>query len=128
MTLAKRCAVVVSITLAAIVAMLAQSTGSLRGQVTDPSGAGIRARPLRSPARPNTVKVATTDVSGSYIIVGLPGGQYTVRASAPGFNLFEKTDLDLSVGRGSTLDVPLTVAVEKQEVTVAGIPRHPDRS
>ena len=97
----------------------AQSTGSLRGLVSDPSGAGIPGATVSLTGPANTVKVATTDSTGNYIIVGLPGGQYTVRVAAPGFTLFEKTNLDLTTGRGSTLDVPLTVAVEKQEVTVA---------
>ncbi|HLH44461.1 MAG TPA: carboxypeptidase regulatory-like domain-containing protein [Bryobacteraceae bacterium] len=98
--------------------LLAQSTGSLRGQVTDPSGAGIPGATVTLTGPANTVKVATTDATGAYTIVGLPGGTFTVRVAAPGFNLFEKTNLELNVGRGATLDVPLTVAVEKQEVTV----------
>jgi Carboxypeptidase regulatory-like domain len=99
-------------------ALLAQSTGSLRGQVTDPSGAGIPGATITLSGPANLVKVASTDSAGNYIIPGLPGGMFTVRAAAPGFNLFEKTDLELNVGRGATLDIPLTVAVEKQEVTV----------
>ena len=98
--------------------VMAQSTGSLRGQISDPSGAGIPGATVTLTGPANTVKVATTDETGNYTIVGLPGGQYTVRAAAPGFNLFEKTNLELNVGRGATLDIPLTVAVEKQEVTV----------
>ena len=42
-----------------------------------------------------------------------------MRAFATGFTLFEKTGLDVAAGRPSTLDVPLTIASEKQEVTVA---------
>ena len=99
-------------------AALAQSTGSLRGQVSDPSGAGIPGATVTLTGPANTVKVAATDETGNYTIVGLPGGTYTVRVAAPGFTLFEKTNLELNVGRGATLDVPLTVAVEKQEVTV----------
>jgi len=114
----KGCFLIVFLVLLASLVLLAQSTGSLRGQVSDPSGAGIPGATVTLTGPANTVKVATTDATGNYTIVGLPGGQYTVRVAAPGFTLFEKTNLELSVGRGSTLDVPLTVAVEKQEVTV----------
>src|SRR5579885_2102408 len=131
MTLAKSRAVFVCLALALSFSLPAQSTGSLRGMVTDPSGAGIPGATITLTGPANTVKVASTDATGAYTIVGLPGGQYTVRVSAPGFNLFEKTDLDLTTGRGSTLNVPLTVAVEKQEVTVAdtqGIQIDPEKN
>ena len=45
-----------------------------------------------------------------------------MRVNAPGFGLGEKT-LDLPGGRPSTLDVTLTVAQEKQEVTVSDTQR-----
>jgi hypothetical protein len=99
--------------------LFAQSTGSLRGQVIDPSGAAVPNASVTLTGPANTVKVATTDNTGNYIIVGLPGGAYTVRASAPGFSLFEKTNFDLTTGRGSTLDIPLTVEVAKEQVTVS---------
>src|SRR5499427_8299949 len=106
----KHCFVVVGLGLLACLAAFGQSTGSLRGQVTDPSGAGIPGATVTLTGPANTVKVASSDATGNYTIVGLPGGQFTVRVAAPGFNLFEKTNLDLNVGRGATLDVPLTVA------------------
>ena len=118
MTLVKTCILAGCLSALAASGLLAQSTGSLRGQVTDPSGAGIPGATVTLTGPANTVKVATSDSTGNYTIVGLPGGQFTVRVAAPGFNLFEKTNLELNVGRGATLDAPLTVAVEKQEVTV----------
>ncbi len=100
-------------------ALWAQNTASLHGQVTDPSGAAIPNATVTVSGPANTVKVATSDASGNYTIVGLPPGPYAVRAFATGFTLFEKTGLDVAAGRPSTLDVPLTIATEKQEVTVA---------
>src|SRR5215469_236232 len=114
MNLAKSCTLFVCLVLAISPVAVGQNTGSLRGQVTDPSGAAVPGATVTLTGPANTVKVASTDAGGSYIIVGLPGGQYTIRVSAPGFTLFEKTNLDLTTGRGSTLDVPLSVAVEKQ--------------
>src|SRR5215471_751049 len=119
MNLTKACLFAVFLAIILCAAVHAQSTGSLRGQVSDPTGAGIPGASVTLTGPANTVKVASTDATGQYTIVGLPGGQYTIRVGAPGFNLFEKTNLELNVGRGSTLDVPLTVAVEKQEITVA---------
>src|SRR6516164_4296104 len=118
MNLIRACLFAVFLAIILCIQVLAQSTGSLRGQVSDPSGAGIPGATVTLTGPANTVKVSTTDATGAYTIVGLPGGQFTVRVAAPGFNLFEKTNLEPNVGRGATLDVPLTVAVEKQEVTV----------
>ena len=92
---------------------------SLRGQVTDPSGAAIPNASVTLTGPNNSVKVAQTDNSGNYTVNALPAGQYMMRVMAPGFTLFEKPGLDLAAGRATTLDVPLSVQVEKQEVTVA---------
>lgn len=96
----------------------AQNTGSLTGQVVDPSGAAVPAVSVTVSGPNNTVKVATSGPDGSYSVIGLPPGQYTIRAGAPGFTLFEAM-ADLPAGRASTLNIKLTVAEEKQEVTVA---------
>src|ERR1700722_21001737 len=119
MNLTKRCALVVCLALSIPVALLAQNTGALRGSVTDPSGAAIPNASVTLTGPNNAVKLAQSDATRSYSVVGLPAGQYTVRVLAPGFTLFEKSGLDLPAGRASNLDVPLSVEVEKQEVTVA---------
>jgi hypothetical protein len=119
MNFTKRCALVVCMALLIPAALLAQTTGALRGQVTDPSGAAIPNASVTLTGPNNTVKVAQTDNSGNYAVNGLAAGQYLVRVMAPGFTLFEKPGVDLASGRASTLDVPLSVEVEKQVVTVA---------
>lgn len=119
MNFLKRCASVLSVALLLPAALLAQNTGVLKGQVTDQSGAAVPNASVTLTGPNNAVKVGQTDGSGNYTINGLPGGQYTVRVMAPGFTLFEKTGMDLDPGRANTLDVPLAIAVEKQEVTVA---------
>src|ERR1022692_3023060 len=115
----KRCALVVCLALLIPAALLAQNTGALRGQVTDPSGAAIPNASVTLTGPNNSVKVAQTDNSGNYTVNGLAGGQYMVRVMAPGFTLFEKAGLDVATGRPNQLDIPLSVEVEKQEVTVA---------
>ncbi len=119
MNLARRLLINIFVLALGSSALWAQTTSSLRGQVTDPSGAAIPNATVTVSGPANTVKVATSDASGNYTIVGLPAGAYTVRAFATGFTLFEKSGLDLAAGRPSTLDVPLSIATEKQEVTVA---------
>ncbi len=119
MNFLKRCASVYCLALLIPAALLAQNTGTLRGQVTDQSGAAVPNASITLTGPNNAVKVGQSDGSGNYTVNGLASGQYTVRVMAPGFTLFEKTGMDLDAGRANTLDVPLAIAVEKQEVTVA---------
>jgi hypothetical protein len=119
MNFKKRCALAFCVALLAPAALWAQTTGSLHGQVTDPSGAAIPNASVTLTGPNNTVKVGQTDNSGNYTVNGLAPGQYMLRVMAPGFTLFEKPGLDLAPGRATTLDIPLAVQVEKQEVTVA---------
>ncbi len=95
-----------------------QTLGTLHGVVLDPSGAAVPNASVTVSGPNNVVKVAQTDSSGAYTIAGLPAGMYTVRVIATGFNVFEKTDADITTGRPVTLDARLSVASEKQEVTV----------
>jgi Carboxypeptidase regulatory-like domain len=119
MNFTKRCALLVCLTLLTSVFLSAQNTASLHGQVVDPSGAAIPNASVTVTGPNNTVKVGQTDNGGNYTVNGLAAGQYMVRVMAPGFSLFEKPDFDVAAGRATTLDVPLSVQVEKQEVTVA---------
>ncbi|HXP85863.1 MAG TPA: carboxypeptidase regulatory-like domain-containing protein [Bryobacteraceae bacterium] len=105
---------------AGVSVLWAQTPGSLTGQVLDPSGAAVPAASVTVTGPNNTVKVGQSNQNGTYSVPGLPPGQYTVRASAPGFTLFEAT-ADLPGGRASTLDIKLSVAEEKQSVTVADV-------
>jgi len=97
----------------------APSPAKLTGQVTDPSGASIPGAAVTLTSAQGAVKVAQTDAQGRYNLDGLLPGTYTVRATAQGFSLFEKTGLDLSGGGGSRLDIQMILVAERQEVTVS---------
>ena len=100
-------------------AILAQTPGSLRGQVLDPSGAAVPQASVTASGPNGVVKAVQTANDGSYSIAGLPPGKYTVRILANGFSLLEKTGVDVPGGRALTFDAKLSVATETQEVTVA---------
>jgi hypothetical protein len=91
-------------------------TGSLRGSVTDESGAIVP----RAKITVTGVKAfaATTDNAGAYSIANLPYGEYTVEASAPSLALRVPTKVTLGAG-SQTLDLVLNVTAGKQQVTVA---------
>jgi hypothetical protein len=100
-------------------ALFAQSTASLRGTIYDPSGAAVPKASIVVTGPNNIVKITQTDDNGAFAIVGLPAGSYTVRVTVTGFALLEKTGVELQTGRPTTFEGKLTVAEEKQEVTVA---------
>src|SRR5215831_9695599 len=95
--------------------LFAQNVAVLTGRVLDPSGAAIPKASVIVTGPNSTVQVLESDSNGSYKSTGnLPPGAYTVRVTANGFGLGEKT-FDLPAGRVSTLDVTLSVAVASQE-------------
>jgi hypothetical protein len=92
-------------------------TGSLRGQVTDQSGAMVPAARVTLNGPGGLVKNTTADESGRYSFVGLPPGDYVVQASAPSLALLDP--LNVSVRSGAqTLNLQLKVVIPEQKVTV----------
>jgi hypothetical protein len=93
-----------------------QAGGTVKGLLTDDSGAVIPAAAV-SLDGPGGRHAAVTQSDGTYTFRGLAPGQYTLRATFPGFAPVEKT---VTVGTG-TIQVPIQLAVttEKQEVTVS---------
>jgi len=71
--------------------------GTIRGQVTDASGASI---PGAEVTVTNTelgyTKKITTEGNGYYVLVNLPLGTYTVTVAKDGFSTARYNDLDLT--------------------------------
>ncbi len=65
-------------------------TASLRGQVTDESGAVIPAAKVTLSGPSRVVKTATAGNNGSYSFTGLTPGNYSVQASAPDLALLSR--------------------------------------
>lgn len=99
---------------------LAQSTttGAVTGQVIDPSRAVIPGATvsLRNQGT-GTEATTVTDPNGSYHFALLDPGNYTVSASASGFQTTVRT-VTISLGRTQTADIELKVGAPKQTVTV----------
>jgi Carboxypeptidase regulatory-like domain len=93
-------------------------TASVRGQVTDPSGALIPGAIVRFTAGDAKVFSALTSSSGSYELKNLPAETYTVTVTAPGFESLEQANVVVAAGRTGQHDFALSIAVEKQDVTV----------
>src|SRR5579875_96281 len=100
------------------VAFAQNGTGTLRGRVTDPSGAVVvGAKVYVAPASGKGI-VAVTNHEGEYEVRGLTPGIYTVEAGAKGFAVFEKANVEIKAGQVEEVDAPLVIAAEKQRVQV----------
>lgn len=114
-----RAMIALSVLLALSVPLSAQTgNGSVSGQITDPSGGVIPGVTVTATGAQGAVRGATTSGEGRYTINGLPPDKYILRASAKGFALYEKADVEIKTGRPQTVDIRLTLSVEQQEVTV----------
>src|ERR1700686_617251 len=114
---------------AAVFALLLASTGLfaqgaqtaggiLRGQVTDPSGsANGNATVIVTTPAGNAI-TATTNRDGIYEVKNLVPGKYGVKVVAQGFALFESSNVQILPGQIQKLDVPLTIEVREEKVTV----------
>src|SRR5258708_21140792 len=101
-------------------ALLAQSGEvSLRGQVTDQSGAIVSHIRVALVGPGNGVREATTEeLDGRYAFRDLPPGTYTLRVSVKGYAPIEKPGVLIVRGQPQVEDIRLDVVMEQQEVTV----------
>ncbi|HXG92038.1 MAG TPA: carboxypeptidase regulatory-like domain-containing protein [Blastocatellia bacterium] len=103
------------------VTALGQATGSatLRGRVTDPSGAVVPdvSVTLINEATKDERKTKTND-EGFYTFSSVNPGTYTVRVEASGFKVSEQKGIVLSPADTRGLDISLEVGAASETVTV----------
>src|SRR5579862_5135392 len=96
----------------------AQSAGSLRGHVTDPTGAVIPGANVTATNAQGQKANAVTDQQGAYEIKGLAAGSYTVTTTAKGFALSTEQNVAISAGQAQQFNIALELEVEKQKLEV----------
>jgi hypothetical protein len=94
-----------------------QARGTIRGKAIDALGALVSGAAVTIINANGTQQTTQTNRDGAFTISNLPAGRYTVRASAPGFAAYENTEVEVSAGKVTSLDVMLVVTVNEQ-VTV----------
>ncbi len=99
--------------------MFAQTTsGSLRGQVTDPSGAAIpSASVIMTPSAGSPV-VVQSNGQGTYEFKTLAAGKYSLTVAATGFTLYENDNVVVA-DQPLRLNVVMAIEVETQKVQVS---------
>jgi Carboxypeptidase regulatory-like domain/TonB dependent receptor len=98
------------------------ATGTLRGQVTDPSGATVSGAAVLLTAPDGKSLDFSTKPDGSYEAVGLAPGSYTVKVVAEGFGQFTANNVSVKPGQVQTLKIALTLEEQKIEIHVEDSP------
>jgi hypothetical protein len=93
----------------------AEANGSLSGTIKDTAGAVLQdAQIVLQP----TGTAAASNAQGNYLFRNLRSGSYTVTVSYAGFTT-SNTDVDVSSGQTTQVNVTLTVGATSQQVVVS---------
>jgi hypothetical protein len=103
------------------VAGYAQSTATLSGSITDPSGAVVpQAKVTVHGIATGLDRVVTSDSAGDYTVPSLLPGNYSVTVEASGFAIYRVTSVTLQVAQTVTVNAQLGVASTGEVVKVQG--------
>ena len=96
------------------------STAEIRGQVTDPNGGTVAGATIKiTESSKGTTRTVKSNESGTYVILSLQPGVYSMKVEADGFVTQNFTDIRLNVGQVANLPVDLGVGGLQAEVNVA---------
>ena len=97
----------------------AQNTGSIYGQVTDPTGAVVPGATV-TVAEPNkgVNRVVTASKTGEFVQSNLSVGTYIMTVTAPGFETYVGSDIAVDADKSVKLEVKLTVGSASESVQV----------
>ncbi len=115
------CVVVSASLMGLATSALAQSqpaTGTLRGQVTDPSGAVVPNATVAILTSGGPTHSSTSSRNGNYEIGNLAPGKYTVTANAQGFAVFVQSDVEVAAGPATQFNIALDISVKQEKVNV----------
>lgn len=93
------------------------STGSIHGLVKDPSGAVITDATISIQGATGESATTETNNKGEYHLQGLAPGTYTVTVIANGFSTAQQ-QVTVVAGENHSLDIPLEIHVQQQQVQV----------
>jgi hypothetical protein len=94
--------------------------GTITGSVRDATGAALPAATIVVVHdQTNLTREVVSNEEGSYTVVNMPQGIYTVRITLAGFREFERNDVPLAVGGIARVDATLEVGQVNERVTVS---------
>src|ERR1044071_2449458 len=112
----------VLLALGVAVSASAQTLGTIAGTVKDATGAvlpGVSVE-VASPALIGNARSATTDGSGTYAIVSLPVGTYSVTFTLAGCGTVKREGIELLANFTATINTELKLGQVAETITVTG--------
>jgi Carboxypeptidase regulatory-like domain/TonB dependent receptor len=96
-----------------------QFSASIRGTVTDETGAVVSNTKVTA-IQPETglQRTSSSDSQGVYVVVELPVGHYRVEAEAKGFKKYVQEGISLDVNQSATVAIHLVVGTATQQIEV----------
>jgi hypothetical protein len=102
-------------------ALAVAQTASVRGTVTDSSGAVVvGAEVTAHNLDNNSIRTVTTGDSGAFAITNLPAGRYDITVNKTGFRTFKVQQVVLTVDQSLTTNARLEAGGASEEVQVLG--------
>jgi hypothetical protein len=97
----------------------ADVTGSILGTVHDRTQAVVAGAHIKvTNVLTNLSEETVSGADGSYRFLALPAGTYKLTATAPGFQTFTTTGIDVKVNDKLTIDVALEVGTVQQQIII----------
>src|SRR5215469_10539917 len=94
--------------------------GSLVGNVTDASGAGIPGATVKiTEEQTNDTRMAVTNDSGGYTISTVPAGHYQVEITKQGFRAFLTSNIEVNQNNVVRIDAQLQVGAQAEKIEVS---------
>ena len=105
------------------VARAQEFRGTISGTVMDASGAVIPGASITvHEVSTGTTNHTVSDAAGEYVIPFLLPGEYSIRATANGFQAIERTGVPLQSQQHAVIDLHMQVGSATESVTVTGAP------
>jgi Carboxypeptidase regulatory-like domain len=92
--------------------------GTLRGRVTDPTGAVIPHATITATGPAGQKTTAVSDSQGNYELKGLSPGSYTITTVAKGFAVSTEQNFAISADQVQHFDIGLEIQVQQEKVEV----------
>jgi hypothetical protein len=97
----------------------AQNTGTIVGQVSDPTGAAVPNATVEvENVGTGLVRTGVTETLGTYLIPALPLGAYKLSVRATGFKAFSQSGISLQLGQNARVDATLELGSMTETVEV----------
>lgn len=107
--------------LGSVIRLPAQTgTGTLRGQVRDPSGAIVVGATVTATGPSGQTATAKSGSDGNYEIRNLAPGKYSVQVDLNGFASYRNDAVQISAGEAHALNASLALQTQTEQVTVSG--------